>query len=78
VLVYIKAVFGKDQDRTERFVVVNLMVGGGFGMIQIKGLVFGDDFFELGFDAKGILFVGEFNKFFDLSIEPVKIVGVSF
>jgi hypothetical protein len=32
-------------------------------MIQIKGLVFRDDFFELRFDARGILFVGEFNKF---------------
>ena len=48
------------------------MVGGGFGMIQIKGLVFGDDFFELRFDAGGILFVGEFNKFFDLLIDPME------
>jgi hypothetical protein len=48
------------------------MVGGGFGMIQIKRLVFGDDFFELRFDATSVLFVGEFNKFFDLLIYPME------
>jgi len=41
-------------------------------------LVFGDDFFELGFDARGILLVGEFNKFFDLLVEPIEIASVSF
>jgi len=41
------------------------------------GMVFGDDFFELRFDARSILFVGEFNEFIDLSIEPIEIVGVS-
>jgi len=50
---------------------------GGFGIIQIKGLVFGDDLFELRFDASCILIVGKFNEFLDLSIEPIEIVGVS-
>ena len=44
---------------------------GGFGIIQIKGVVFGDDLFELRFDARGILLVGEFNEFPDLLIYPV-------
>ena len=39
---------------------------------HIKRLVFGDDFFELRFDARGILLVGEFNKFFDLLIYPME------
>ncbi len=26
--------------------------------LRLVGLVFGDDFFELGFDARGILLVG--------------------
>jgi hypothetical protein len=48
------------------------MVGGGLGIIQIKGLVLGDDFFELRFDARGILIVGKFNKFFYLLIYPME------
>ncbi len=27
-----------------------------FGIIHIKGLVFGDDFFQFRFDARGVLF----------------------
>jgi hypothetical protein len=34
-------------------------------------LVFGDNFFELRFDARGILLVGEFNEFLDLLIYPI-------
>ena len=37
-----------------------------------------DDFFELGFDARGILLVGKFDEFFYLSIEPIEIASVSF
>jgi hypothetical protein len=54
------------------------MVGGGFGIIQIEGLVFGDNFFGLGFDARDILFVGEFNEFLDLLVKPIETASVSF
>jgi len=40
--------------------------------LGLVGLVFGDDLFELRFDAKGILFVGKFTKFFDLLIYPME------
>jgi hypothetical protein len=63
--------------RDRRICRAKLWVGGGLGMIQIKGLVFGDDFFELRFDARSILLVGEFNKFLDLLIKPIEIATVS-
>jgi hypothetical protein len=50
---------------------------GGFGMIRIKGLVFGDDFFELRFDAISILFLSKMDKFFDALVEPLLITMVS-
>jgi len=34
-------------------------------------LVFGDDFFELRFDAISILRVGKLNEFLDLLVEPL-------
>ena len=61
--------------------VGRLVVEGGLGIIgiiHIKGLVFGDDFFQLRFDARGILFRGKMNKFFDAPVEPVLITMVSF
>jgi hypothetical protein len=40
--------------------------------LGLVGLVFGDDFFELRFDARGLLFVGEFDKFPDPLIDPME------
>jgi hypothetical protein len=40
--------------------------------LRLVGLVFGDDFFELRFDARGILLVGELNEFLYLLIYPME------
>jgi hypothetical protein len=48
----------------------------GLQLFMSKGLVFRDDLFELGFNARCILFEGQFNKFFDLLIEQVKVVVI--
>jgi hypothetical protein len=47
-------------------------VEGRFGIIHVKGLVFWDDFFELRFDVRGILLVGESNEFFNLLVYPME------
>ena len=41
-------------------------------------MVFGDDLFELRFDADGVLVIGKFDKFFDLLAEPIEVAGESF
>ena len=68
--------FGRIGGRTEGFVKVSLWVGGRFGMVQIKGLVFGDDLFQLQFDARGILLPGKMDEFIVRSDEPVVITMV--
>jgi len=45
-------------------------------MVQIKGLVFGDDLFQLQFDARGILLPGKMDEFIVRSDEPVVITMV--
>ena len=40
--------------------------------LRLVGLVFGDNLFELRFDARGILLVGKLNEFFNLLIYPME------
>jgi len=54
------------------------LILGWVAIIHVEGSIFGDDRFELGFNAGSILFAGQFNKFINLAIEPVEVVAVPF
>ena len=50
----------------------------GIAIVQIERFIFWDDLFEFRFDTWGILVNGQLNKFFDLLVEPIEVVVISF
>lgn len=54
------------------------LILGRVAIIHIKWLVFGDDFFQFSLDARGILLMSQFGKFFNPCVEPIEVVAISF
>lgn len=55
-----------------------MLVLGQGTKIHVERLVFGDDFFQFGFDARDILLMGHLDEFFDSPVEPIQLEAISF